>query len=440
MCIHVPTTDEQFTRLIEFRQAAYQCLGNARDAQFELTDAVILTPAANSFVELSLSPVFRRLWSSIYEAIQDGQPDREGLMRLYLAQIPSTPRPLLAGDHTAWPRLSAPTLRERTVEHHPTKIVGNKPITIGQGFSTLAWIPEEVGSWAPPVLHERITSAETPIGKGVSQLRRVSQALPVRSISLWDGEYGNATFVNESADIPADKILRLRPNLCLWGPPPPYSGHGRPRVHGDKFKLKDPTTWGPPAQVLEVEDPQRGRVCVSMWRDRHFRKSPKQPMIVIRIAWLEARGTRRDPKELWLAWVGEAPPPLREWWRLYLCRFGVDHWYRFAKQRQYWTLPRFGTPEQAERWSDLMPFITWELWLTREMVADHPLPWQKPQTHLTPGRVCQGMGGVLAVIRTPAREPKPRGKSPGWPKGRPRQRRERYSVVKKGQKQKKKTA
>ena len=88
----------------------------------------------------------------------------------------------------------------------------------------------------------------------------------------------------------------------------------------------------------------------------------------------------------------------------------------------------------------MMPLITWELWQARDIAADHPLPWQKPQAKLTPGRVCQGMGAVLAVIGTPACEPKPRGKSPGWPKGRPRKRRERYPVVKKSQKRKKKAA
>ena len=243
-------TDEQFNSLIAFRQAAYACLGNARDAQFDLADAVLLTPAANSFAELSLSPVFRRRWASVYEAIQDGRPDREALLRLYIAHIPTAFRPLLAGDHTAWPHLSAPTLRERTIEHQPTKIIGQKPITIGQGFSTLAWIPPEGGSWANPLLNERISSPETPIGKASSQLRRVCQNLPVRPISLWDAEYGNATFVNETADIPADKIVRLRPNLCLLGPPPPYAGHGRPAVHGRKFKLKDSTTWDPAVEVL----------------------------------------------------------------------------------------------------------------------------------------------------------------------------------------------
>jgi hypothetical protein len=36
---------------------------------------------------------------------------------------------------------------------------GAKPVTVGQGYGTLAWIPETEGSWALPLLHERITSA-----------------------------------------------------------------------------------------------------------------------------------------------------------------------------------------------------------------------------------------------------------------------------------------
>lgn len=436
------TPEAQFTKLIEFRQAAYQCLGQARDAQFELTDAVLLSGAVSSFAALSLSPVFRRKWPSVYEAIQDGRPDRAELLRLYTGQMPAEGRPVLAGDHTAWPRLSAFTLAERTVEHQPTKISDQKPITLGQGYSSIVWLPSDGmgSSWALPLLHERISPSETPLVKGVSQLRQVTALLPARPISLWDAEYGNAKFVTASTDIEADKLIRLRPNLCLWGPPPPYSGHGRPRLHGRKFKLKDPTTWGEPKEGLLVEDPQLGPVQLSVWSELHFRKAPQQSLILLRMERLQARGTRRDPKDLWLIWVGAAPPPLLEWWRLYLRRFGIDHWYRFTKQRLYWTLPRLATPSQAERWSDLMPLMTWELWLAREIVTDQPLPWQKPQPHLTPGRVCQSLGAVLAVIGTPAQPPKPRGKSPGWSKGRLRRRRERYPVVKKNQKRSQKAA
>lgn len=50
---HDSITTEHFNKLIQFRQAAYGLLGNARDAFFELTDAVIQMRRVQSFVELS---------------------------------------------------------------------------------------------------------------------------------------------------------------------------------------------------------------------------------------------------------------------------------------------------------------------------------------------------------------------------------------------------
>jgi hypothetical protein len=81
-----------------------------------------------------------------------------------------------------------------------------------------------------------------------------------------------------------------------------------------------------------------------------------------------------------------------------------------------------------------MPLLTWQLWLAREIVQDSPLPWQKKShffAYLTPGRVAQSIGAVLAVIGSPALAPKPRGKSPGWPQGKKRTPKLRYPVVKK---------
>jgi len=89
-------------RLEEFRQAAHTHLGKAHDATFELTDAILLTRNVYCLADLSLSPVFRRKWPSIYEAIQDTRPDRDKLMELYIKQIAVEGRILLAGDHTAW--------------------------------------------------------------------------------------------------------------------------------------------------------------------------------------------------------------------------------------------------------------------------------------------------------------------------------------------------
>ena len=60
---------------------------------------------------------------------------------------------------------------------------------------------------------------------------------PVRPIATYDSEYGSAAFVNLTEDIPADLLMRLRPNRFLYKAPEAYSGCGRPCKHGDKFQL-----------------------------------------------------------------------------------------------------------------------------------------------------------------------------------------------------------
>ena len=401
-------------------------MGKARDALFELSDAVIQMRQIQSFAELSCAPAFRRKWSSVYEALQDGEPNGAELLDEYVEQLDAEKRLILAGDHTAWSRLWAGTLSERRYQHQPTAIPGRRPITIGHGYSSVVVVAEAEGSWALPLLHERILDQKA-VEAGAQQLEQVCQKLKVRPLGLWDSEYGCAAFLLATAKVKADKLIRLRTNLALEGPTKAWTGHGQHPKHGIKFKFQDPTTWWKPDEVYENTDSEFGPVKVEIWHDLRFGKALECPMRVARIERTQAPGSRRKPKILWLAWIGDEPP--EHWWHLYSRRYPIDHWYRFAKGRLHWTLPMLATPQQAERWSQLMPFLTWELWLAREIVADTPLPWQKPQTHLAPGRVCQGMQNLLAAIGTPARVCKTRGIAPGWPTGKPRSRRQRYDVV-----------
>ena len=78
-------------------------------------------------------------------------------------------------------------------------------------------------------------------------------------------EYGNASFVKQTSGIEADLLLRLRPNMCLWGAPPPYCGKGRPKIHGNKFKIADSNTWGQPTVCVEIEDHSWGTVQIQHW-------------------------------------------------------------------------------------------------------------------------------------------------------------------------------
>jgi hypothetical protein len=77
---------QQFNKPIEFRQTIYvHTLTRARDAQFELVDALLFSASIHTFPELSCSPISRRQWHSAYAAVEDRRQDGEWLER-YLAK------------------------------------------------------------------------------------------------------------------------------------------------------------------------------------------------------------------------------------------------------------------------------------------------------------------------------------------------------------------
>ena len=208
------------------------------------------TRQASSLAEFSLSPMFRRQYPSTYEAIEDCRPQRNQLMKLCIKQIPVQEYIVFGIDHTPWPRPDAKTLKDRTYEHQGKTQNG---VAIGQGSSTIAWLPEAHSSWALPLRHERITSWESPISKAAWQLKQVLKHCQQKALVLVDREYGNAKWVLATAFLEADCVMRIRSNTCLWGIPPAYSGRGRPRKHGEKFQLTNSENWISPDSALELD-------------------------------------------------------------------------------------------------------------------------------------------------------------------------------------------
>ena len=145
-------------------------------------------------------------------------------MKRYIEEIPSSEYVLLGIDHTAWGRRGAKTLKDRTYEHQASS---NNSVTVGQGYSTIAWLLEEVGTWTLPLRQERITSHETPISKAAWQLKQVSKHLSTKTLVVLDSEYGNGSWVNQTEDIQVSKLMRIRSNCCLWSKPDGYSGSGK---------------------------------------------------------------------------------------------------------------------------------------------------------------------------------------------------------------------
>ena len=91
-------------------------------------------------------PLFRREWSSVYEALQDCRPDAGKIdATIHLYRCHKWNAQYWPDDHTAWLRPHAPTLTERTYEHQPTASPRGIPVGIAQGHSTIAPIPHGDG-------------------------------------------------------------------------------------------------------------------------------------------------------------------------------------------------------------------------------------------------------------------------------------------------------
>ena len=434
---------QQFNNLIEFRQTVYaHVLTRARDAQFELVDALLLSAPIHTFPELSCSPIFRRQWHSAYTAIEDGGQEQEWLERYLVQLLPTEGCLVFSLDGTSWPHTAARTMSDRQYVYSASSTGLGSPVAVGHPYSILAWAPERNTSWAPPLSIRRTPSQKTDVEVGVDQVKQLCRDRGAEMVQAFhlvvaDGKYGNHSFLGPLKEEPCGALVRMRCDRVLYQAPGEYSGRGRPRVHGHRFAFKEPETWSEPQETVELKDEKWGEVRLRRWDCLHARQGANTVFRVLLVETHRERKTSARP--LWLAYQ---PPPhqqpadqsLVSLWRGYQHRWPVEPGTRFRKQSLAWTLPRFQDAEACDRWTLLVTLAQWQLFLARELIADRPLPWQRAQDKPTPERVLQGLGGLFSQIDTPARPPKARGKSPGWPKGRPRSRRERHRVVKKTKK------
>ena len=292
-----------------------------------------------------------------------------------------------------------------------------------------------------PVSIKRIPSDMTAGEIGVEQIIVLSESRSelqdVLDIVSADGKYGNARFLRPLQDQRCGIVVRLRQDRTMYRAPeqPKVRKRGRPKVHGKRFAFKEPETWPTPDESLIFEDAKMGQVKLERWNTFHGKKDADVPIDVIRASIHLER--KKPPKPIWLGW--QSPPTIpKGWdinaqiiWQAYVHRWPVEPGIRFRKQRLGWTTPQFQHKDVADRWSWLVGLAVWLLFLSRPIVEDHPLPWQKPQKELTPQRVQQAIPLIFVQFGSPARPSKVRGKPPGWPKGRPRTPKPRFNVVKK---------
>lgn len=436
------STQEQLNKLIEFRQTVYdQFLTVRRDAQFEALDALLLKGRVASFPWLSTASCFQRKWPSLYDALEQGQQDVAALQPFLVGQVAQTGIQFWSLDGSAWPRLQARTLPERQYVYAPGRAFNGKPVVPGYSYSFLDWVPQAGESWSLSVDVERVRPDSSDLLVGAGQVKRLCAArtglTELLDIIAGDCKYSRPEFLRAVQSLPCGKVARLAKHRVLYGRPDPKPAgtRGRPPKHGARFAFKEPDTWGKPVEEVALEHPKWGQVKLRRWANLHGRSAADVEFDVVQAQVHLERA--QPPAPLWLLWLPpERIPPtltvnIETIWRAYIHRWPIEPGNRFRKQTLNWTRPQFQTPEAGDRWTVIVSLAFWQLYLARPLVADCPLPWQPKQVNLTPARVQQGMVDIFGQIGSPTHPPQTRGKSPGWPKGKRRQRKARYKVVKK---------
>jgi hypothetical protein len=269
----------------------------------------------------------------------------------------------------------------------------------------------------------------------VQQRREILPRLPRawgRPTLLLDRRYSTAPWVQATADLALDQLIRARRDQVLYRPPPARTHkRGAPRKDGERVQGRDPTTHGQPDVDWLGTDGEGQTVQVSCWRDLHLRQAREVPITLVRLRRSRARRTKRDPHESWFWWLGGPLPAMEELAGLYRRRYGQEHGYRFDKQDLLWAKPRLRTPAQMQCWTDVVAIVHNQLVLARRLAEAVRRPWEARGRPATPRQVRRAMGRIIAQLGTPARVPQRRGKAAGRAPGARVKRAERYEVVRK---------
>ncbi|MFQ5814841.1 MAG: transposase, partial [Anaerolineae bacterium] len=410
---------ETVSQLKQFRQELYEVFDLRPDALMELIDALSSTPNARSVVELSLSPFFRREYSSVHDAIahlfrptepEKTEEERRAFEQKWVRMIaPYLPEPqqrkfwLFGTDVVPIPRPFARTLADRTFVHQPNTLRGNKPVTIGHDYSHLVFFPEKTKAgdppWAVPMIVRRVRSDEKATGVGAEQIGTLmkDETLPFHDglcVHVADSVYSAVTYLGPVAVEEHENlvnVVRSRSNRVFYRQAPPVVGKrgpGHPTWYGERFDLKDPSTWGEPDVMEETTFTTRKghdyRVDLEGWQDLLMRGKKglpmhKYPFTLIRVRVLDEEGNPVFKHTLWLIVIGERRNELSlvEAWEAYGQRYDVEHYFRFGKQRLL--MASYQTPDvkHEENWMQIMALAHMQLWLARDLAESLPRPWER---------------------------------------------------------------
>jgi hypothetical protein len=166
------------TRVQDFRAALYACFERRADALFELTDALLTADPVPSPVHLSLAPLHRRGWGSLYAALAHGTINATALRTLLARHPLADGQTIYAVDVSVWARCDAETSPERGFYYHPSRHSAGQPIVAGWAYQWIAQLGFARESWTAPLDVRRLHPNENTNTVAAAQVRALIVRLP----------------------------------------------------------------------------------------------------------------------------------------------------------------------------------------------------------------------------------------------------------------------
>ena len=189
------------TNLSEFREAVYQKVVWRPAAILDLMDALTIAGHVNSPVTLSESRLFRRKFSSVYDALVHGELGAD--LKTLFSDSQDANWETIAGyevhaiDATPNERMSAETLADRGV----LKAQQKEAVRYGHKHSWLVRLVQRGSSWVAPEDLERISTATTDTKVAAQQVKDLAVGNPRPKVITADSRYRDQHFLGAFADL-----------------------------------------------------------------------------------------------------------------------------------------------------------------------------------------------------------------------------------------------
>jgi hypothetical protein len=422
------------TTISEFREAVYQKVIWRPAAIMDLVDALTIAGHVSSPVALSESPLFRRKFSSVYDALVHGELSNE--LKSLFRDSQDTGWETIAGyevhavDATPNERMSAETLADRGV----LKAQQKEAVRYGHKYSWLVRLVQRGTSWVAPEDIQRISTVTTDTKVAAQQVKACALHNQRAKVITADSRYRDQHFLGVFAGLENTfALVRLQNNqkLSQEPVPKPEGSRGAPRKHGPDFQL---TAIEREPQALEEFYLGKQKVRVRVWHKLHFKRLAKVKGSVVCVEFLKEDGTPRYKRPLWLFWTGPEEVAPQDLCRMYLWRFAIEHLFRFLKQHLGLNCHRSSNLTSLQRWMWIVALAYWQLLLLRDTAQPNRPAWHPHKKDgqvkpLTPSQVQRSAQTFLLQSGSPAPDPRPAGKGAGRQKGYRPTPRQRYEIV-----------